>query len=116
MRKSVLYCSCSTQPYEKVKKMKFVSAKTAKGNVGVSIVNQRLADQAAAQMDANGCEGCYFCVNCKNCINCRNCVSCNECMGCVKCLKCVKCFRCTFLKGFRDRFDLKQPAMTFASK
>ena len=44
--------------------MRYESAKTEKGNVGVSYDSQEAADLQAAAMDKNGCSGCTDCSDC----------------------------------------------------
>ena len=47
--------------------MRYESAKTEKGNVGVSYDSQEAADLQAAAMDKNGCSGCTGCSVCSDC-------------------------------------------------
>ena len=51
----------------------FESAKTSKGNIGISVESQEAADIQARYMDANGCRDCRNCRNCRNCRDCRDC-------------------------------------------
>ena len=68
--------------------MKYESAKTEKGNVGVSYESQEAADLQAAAMDKNGCSGCYRCSGCSDCYHCYGCYHCSDCSGCSRCSDC----------------------------
>ena len=59
--------------------MRYESAKTEKGNVGVSYESQEAADLQAAAMDKNGC---YRCSGCSGCTDCTDCTRCHGCTGC----------------------------------
>ena len=59
--------------------MKYESAKTEKGNVGVSYDSQEAADLQAAAMDKNGCSGCSGCSRCTDCSDCSDCSGCHGC-------------------------------------
>ena len=52
--------------------MRYESAKTEKGNVGVSYDSQEAADLQAAAMDKNGCFGCTGCTDCRYCTGCTD--------------------------------------------
>ena len=69
-------------------KVKYESAKTAMGNVGISYVSQAKADAQAVEMDEGGNRGCYNCTNRSNCINCTVCSNCSGCSGCSGCSWC----------------------------
>ena len=59
--------------------MKYESAKTEKGNVGVSYESQDAADLQAEQMDENGTTNCYNCSRCSDCSYCSGCSHCSRC-------------------------------------
>ncbi len=44
--------------------MRFESAQTARGNIGVSYVSQEKANEQAQEMDANNCVYCSGCSDC----------------------------------------------------
>ena len=71
--------------------MRYESAKTAKGNVGVSYASQEAADLQAAAMDKNGCSGCSDCSGCRYCRYCHGCTDCSGCSGCTDCSGCSGC-------------------------
>ena len=52
--------------------MRYESAKTPRGNIGVSYESQAAADLQAVQMDENGCHGCTSCTDCTGCTDCTN--------------------------------------------
>ena len=62
--------------------MKYESAKTEKGNVGVSYESQEAADLQAEQMDENGNTNCSNCSDCSGCSGCSGCRYCRYCHGC----------------------------------
>ena len=64
--------------------MKYESAKTEKGNVGVSYESQEAADLQAEQMDENGNTNCYSCSDCYRCSGCSHCSSCSETLGALR--------------------------------
>ena len=64
--------------------MKYKSAPTPMGNVGVSDENQEAADAQAAAMDVGnnrGCVGCSYCSYCSGCSDCSGCSYCSDCSG-----------------------------------
>ena len=61
--------------------MIYESAKTAKGNVGVSYASQEAADLQAKKLDANGNTNCYNCTGCDGCTGCRYCTNCTDTQG-----------------------------------
>ena len=71
--------------------MRYESAKTEKGNVGVSYDSQEAADLQAAAMDKNGCTGCRYCTGCRDCTDCTGCTDCRYCTGCTDCTGCRDC-------------------------
>ena len=73
--------------------MKYESAKTEKGNIGVSYDSQEAADLQAASMDENGC------IDCTDCIDCIDCTDCHYCTGCYYCTGCSGCTGCTDTQG-----------------
>ena len=75
--------------------MRYESAKTEKGNVGVSYDSQEAADLQAAAMDKNGCSGCSDCSRCHGCSDCSRCSGCTDCSGCYNCSDCSDCSRCS---------------------
>ena len=94
--------------------MRYESAKTEKGNVGVSYESQEAADLQAEQMDENGntncsncsdcsgcsrCHGCTDCSGCSGCTDCSGCSGCTDCSGCHDCTGCRYCTGCTNTKG-----------------
>ena len=79
--------------------MKYESAKTEKGNVGVSYESQEAADLQAAAMDKNGCSGCSDCTGCTDCSGCSGCRYCRYCHGCSGCRYCHGCTGCTDCHG-----------------
>ena len=52
--------------------MRYESAKTPRGNIGVSYDSQEAADLQAVAMDENGCTGCTDCTGCHDCTGCTN--------------------------------------------
>ena len=50
--------------------MKYESAKTPMGNVGVSYESQAAADAQAAAMDAGNNRNCTDCTRCSDCTDC----------------------------------------------
>ena len=66
--------------------MRYESAKTEKGNVGVSYDSQEAADLQAVAMDENGNTNCY---NCRYCTRCHGCTDCTGCTGCRYCTGCT---------------------------
>jgi hypothetical protein len=86
--------------------MIFESAKTAKGNIGVSYVSAEKAVAQAEEMDSNGCVNCYNCYNCYNCSRCSDCYNCYNCLGglrcssCSDCSDCSDCYNCSDCLGF----------------
>jgi len=83
--------------------MLYKSAKTEKGNVGISYESQSLADAQAREMDAgnnvncydcSNCSDCFNCSNCSDCFNCFNCYNCSDCFNCSNCSDCLNCFNC----------------------
>lgn len=87
--------------------MKYESAKTEKGNVGVSYESQTAADLQAKQMDENGNTNCYNCSDCSDCSycsdcsRCTGCSRCSRCSGCSDCFDCSDCYRCSGCTGCR---------------
>ena len=76
--------------------MRYESAKTEKGNVGVSYDSQEAADLQAAAMDKNGCTDC---TDCSGCSGCTGCSGCRYCHGCYGCSGCSGCHGCTDTQG-----------------
>ena len=83
--------------------MRYESAKTEKGNIGVSYDSQEAADLQAKQMDENGnrnsydchgCTGCRYCTGCRDCAGCTGCTGCTYCTGCTGCRDCRDCRDC----------------------
>ena len=77
--------------------MRYESAKTASGNVGVSYESQEAANAQAASMDANdnkNCVGCSHCSNCSYCSYCSHCSNCSHCSDCLYCSDCSDCSDC----------------------
>ena len=64
--------------------MKYESAKTEKGNIGVSYDSQEAADLQAAAMDENGCHGCHGCHDCHGCHGCHDCHGCTNTKGALR--------------------------------
>ena len=81
--------------------MRYESAKTEKGNVGVSYDSQEAADLQAAAMDKNGCHGCSDCSGCSGCSGCTDCSGCSLCSGCSDCYNCSGCTDCSDCHGCR---------------
>ena len=75
--------------------MRYESAKTEKGNVGVSYDSQEAADLQAAAMDKNGCSDCSDCSGCSGCSDCSRCTDCSGCSGCSDCSRCTDCSDCS---------------------
>ena len=69
--------------------MRYESAKTPRGNIGVSYESQAAADMQATEMDENGCTGCRDCRECTDCINCTGCRDCINCTDCTDCRDCT---------------------------
>ena len=65
--------------------MRYESAKTPRGNIGVSYDSQEAADLQAAAMDKNGCSDCSGCSGCSDCSRCTDCSDCSDCSGCSGC-------------------------------
>ena len=94
--------------------MKYKSAPTPMGNVGVSYENQEAADAQAAAMDVGnnrGCFGCSCCSDCSccsgcsgcfGCFGCSDCSGCSGCFGCSYCSDCSNCARCSYCSGCSD--------------
>ena len=61
--------------------MRYESAKTPRGNIGVSYDSQEAADLQAEQMDENGNTNCYGCSGCSGCRYCRYCHGCTDTQG-----------------------------------
>ena len=64
--------------------MRYESAKTEKGNVGVSYDSQEAADLQAAAMDENGCRYCTDCTGCHYCTGCTGCTDCTDTKGALR--------------------------------
>ena len=64
--------------------MRYESAKTEKGNVGVSYESQEAADLQAVAMDENGCRYCTGCTGCHDCHDCHDCRDCTNTEGAIK--------------------------------
>ena len=64
--------------------MRYESAKTEKGNVGVSYDSQEAADLQAAAMDENGCHDCTGCRYCTDCTGCTGCHDCTNTQGALR--------------------------------
>ena len=79
--------------------MRYESAKTPRGNIGVSYASQEAADLQAAAMDKNGCSGCTGCTDCSDCSGCTDCSGCRYCTGCSGCSGCRYCHGCTDTQG-----------------
>ena len=79
--------------------MRYESAKTEKGNVGVSYDSQEAADLQAVAMDENGCRYCTGCTGCHDCTGCTGCHDCTGCRYCTDCTDCTDCHDCTNTKG-----------------
>ena len=85
--------------------MRYESAKTPRGNIGVSYESQAAADLQAKQMDDNGntnCINCTGCNDCNDCTGCRYCTGCHDCNGCTDCHGCNDCNDCTGCHGCND--------------
>ena len=76
--------------------MRYESAKTEKGNIGVSYESQAAADLQAVQMDENGCRRC---TGCRGCTDCTDCTGCRYCTDCTDCRYCTGCTGCTDTQG-----------------
>ena len=74
--------------------MIYESAKTPRGNIGVSYESQAAADLQAAAMDKNDCSGCHGCTDCHDCTDCHGCTDCHDCSGCSSCRYCTDCTDC----------------------
>ena len=88
--------------------MKYKSAKTPKGNMGVSFKSQEAADAQAAEMDAGGnrnCSDCSGCSGCTGCTRCSGCSGCSDCSDCSRCTRCSDCTRCTRCMDCMDCMD-----------
>jgi len=85
--------------------MKYESARTEKGNVGVSFESQEAADNQALQMDANGNSNCYNCSDCSDCSRCSDCSGCSYCYNCSGCSYCSRCYNCSGCSGCSDCSD-----------
>lgn len=79
--------------------MKYESAKTPRGNVGVSYRSQAEADAQAAAMDVGGNRYCYNCFGCSRCSRCSGCSGCSRCSGCSDCSDCSRCSGCSDCSG-----------------
>ena len=79
--------------------MRYESAKTPRGNIGVSYDSQEAADLQAVEMDENGCRYCTGCRRCTDCTGCRYCTDCTDCTGCTGCRYCTDCTGCTYTVG-----------------
>ena len=79
--------------------MRYESAKTPRGNIGVSYDSQEAADLQAAAMDKNGCSGCTDCSGCSGCTDCSGCSGCTGCTDCSGCSGCRYCHGCTDCHG-----------------
>ena len=78
--------------------MRYDSAKTPRGNIGVSYDSQEAADLQAVEMDENGCRDCHGCTRCHDCTSCHDCHDCRyctSCHGCTRCHDCTSCHGCT---------------------
>ena len=82
--------------------MRYESAKTEKGNVGVSYDSQEAADLQAAAMDKNGCRDCTGCTDCRYCTGCTDCTGCTGCTDCTDCTDCSGCRYCRYCHGCTD--------------
>ena len=81
--------------------MRYESAKTPRGNIGVSYDSQEAADLQAEVMDKNGCSGCSGCTDCSRCTDCSDCSDCSGCSVCRYCRYCHGCSGCTGCHGCR---------------
>ena len=61
--------------------MRYESAKTPRGNIGVSYDSQEAADLQAVEMDENGCIRCHGCTDCHDCQDCHDCHGCTDTQG-----------------------------------
>ena len=85
--------------------MRYESAKTKMGNVGVSYESQEAADLQAAQMDEKGntnCSGCSGCFDCSGCYDCSGCSGCSDCSDCSRCSWCSGCSGCSDCSDFKQ--------------
>lgn len=81
----------------------FTSAKSAKGNTGVSDTSQEFADLQVLIMDEGNCTncvGCSYCTNCKDCSYCTYCEDCTNCIDCHDCHDCVNCHDCDYCHDY----------------
>ena len=88
--------------------MRYESAKTPRGNIGVSYDSQEAADAQAAEMDRNNCTDCHDCTGCTRChgcTDCTGCTGCTRCHGCTDCTGCTGCTDCHDCHGCTDCHD-----------
>ncbi len=80
--------------------IRYESAKTERGNIGVSYSSQEDAYAQAREMDERNCSGCTNCTNCAYCSGCTNCSYCISCSDCTHCSDCSGCYGYSDCSGF----------------
>ena len=85
--------------------MRYESAKTSSGNIGMSYTSQAEADANAAAMDAGNNFNCYNCSDCSGCSRCYNCYNCSGCSHCSNCYNCSNCYKCSNCSDCSDCSD-----------